>query len=48
LREATSEGAERLRKRGEAARAWVLREYSWERTAAELASFYARLKENLP
>ncbi len=48
LREATSESAERLRQRGEAARAWVLREYSWDRTAGELASFYARLKENLP
>ncbi|MGD1030231.1 MAG: glycosyltransferase [Opitutaceae bacterium] len=48
LREAVAESAEQLRLRGERARDWVLREYSWERTAAALAGFYARLTDNRP
>ena len=46
LREAVSESAERLRKRGKAARDWVLREYSWEKTARTLSAFYSSLKDN--
>ena len=46
LREAVAEGAERLRKRGVAAKEWVLREYSWDRTAAALAAFYSQLRES--
>ena len=40
---ATSEGPHRLRERGRRAREWVLREFSWDRTAHDLASFYQRL-----
>jgi len=44
LRAATSEGAESLRRRGSIGREWVLREYSWEKTARALAEFYAALR----
>jgi glycosyltransferase involved in cell wall biosynthesis len=46
LRAAAEEGAEQLRLRGERARDWVLREYSWEKTARTLGAFYARLRNN--
>lgn len=36
-------GEETLRERGEAARAWAVREYSWDCTAATLAGFYESL-----
>jgi glycosyltransferase involved in cell wall biosynthesis len=48
LREAASESAEQLRSRGEMARRWVLREYSWEKTAGMLADFYDSLRETRP
>jgi glycosyltransferase involved in cell wall biosynthesis len=44
LRQAAAEGVERLRERGERARDWVLREFSWARSAATLSDFYAQLK----
>ena len=37
-------GPDRLRARGAAARAWVVREYSWEKSARWLADFYASLR----
>ena len=43
LRAATTESAESLRHRGTVARAWVLREYSWEQSARILSDFYAGL-----
>lgn len=43
LRAATAEGPPRLRERGCRARAWVLREFSWDKSAAALADFYPRL-----
>lgn len=46
LSEAVAEGADGLRKRGISARDWVLREYSWDKTAAILAAFYSRLRDN--
>jgi len=44
LRAATEEGVQRLRNRGQHARKWVLREFSWDKSAAELAIFYGRLR----
>jgi glycosyltransferase involved in cell wall biosynthesis len=46
IREAVAESAERLLERGKRARDWVLREYSWERTAGALAGFYSSLMDN--
>ena len=43
LRAATAEDVEQLRARGERAREWVLREYSWRRSAEQLNEFYAAL-----
>jgi glycosyltransferase involved in cell wall biosynthesis len=43
LAAAIAEGPERLRERGRSARAWILREYSWERPARALAEFYEKL-----
>ncbi len=37
-------GEETLRERGGSARSWAAREYSWDRTAAALAAFYAGLQ----
>lgn len=44
LKAATAEGARALRERGARAREWVLREFSWDHSAARLAAFYAQLK----
>jgi glycosyltransferase involved in cell wall biosynthesis len=44
LRAATRESAESLRQRGAIARAWVLREFSWVRSARILSEFYAGLR----
>jgi glycosyltransferase involved in cell wall biosynthesis len=44
LRRATSEDAASLRRRGEVARAWVLREYSWEKSAEVISEFYSGLR----
>lgn len=44
LQAATSEAPERLQERGQIGRAWVLREYTWERPARLLSDFYARLR----
>lgn len=41
---AVAEGPERLRERGARAQAWVLREFSWGKSAGTLAAFYASLK----
>ena len=41
---ATSEGKASLRERGRRSREWVLREFSWDKSAAVLASFYQELK----
>lgn len=43
LRAATSEGVDALRRRGSVAREWVLREFSWERSARLLSDFYSSL-----
>lgn len=43
LREATAESPARLRERGTRAREWVLREFSWDKSAATLAAFYQTL-----
>ena len=43
LQSAVSEGADCLRERGARARDWVLEDYSWDRSAARLAQFYAQL-----
>lgn len=44
LAAATAAGDEDRRTRGQRARAWILREFSWDRTAAHLAEFYHRLR----
>jgi glycosyltransferase involved in cell wall biosynthesis len=44
IRSATSEGLEVLRHRGEMARAWVLRDFSWAGSARLLSDFYASLR----
>jgi glycosyltransferase involved in cell wall biosynthesis len=44
LRAATSEGLDSLRRRGALGREWVLREFSWERSARTLSDFYAGLR----
>ena len=46
LKSATAEGAEALRQRGAGGREWVLREYSWTRTAGILSEFYSSLTAN--
>ena len=43
LQAATAEGVNGLRLRGKCAREWVLREYSWDRSARKLAEFYQQL-----
>jgi glycosyltransferase involved in cell wall biosynthesis len=43
LRLATSESAESLRQRGAVGREWVLREYSWSKSAMILVDFYQAL-----
>ena len=43
LQAATAEGPERLRARGAVARAWALPEFSWDKSAKLLTSFYLRL-----
>jgi glycosyltransferase involved in cell wall biosynthesis len=43
LRAATSEAPELLAERGAIGRKWVLREYSWERSASLLMEFYGSL-----
>lgn len=44
LQAATSETREQLRARGARARDWVLSEFSWEKSARDLAQFYEHLK----
>jgi glycosyltransferase involved in cell wall biosynthesis len=39
-----AQGPDRLHARGAAARDWVVREYSWEKSARLLADFYASLR----
>ena len=41
---ATAEGPHRLRERGRRAREWVLREFSWDKSAHDLAAFYQTLQ----
>jgi glycosyltransferase involved in cell wall biosynthesis len=41
---ATGEGVQRLRQRGQLARDWVLKEFSWDRSARHLTDFYEQLK----
>ncbi len=40
---ATAEDSRRLRERGRRAREWVLREFSWDKSARDLVAFYASL-----
>jgi glycosyltransferase involved in cell wall biosynthesis len=42
---ALGEGPQRLRERGRRGREWVLREFSWDKSARDLAMFYQRLLE---
>ncbi len=44
LRAALAEPAASLRGRGNRARDWILREFSWRKSAGELVDFYTRLK----
>jgi glycosyltransferase involved in cell wall biosynthesis len=44
LASATTTPPDELRDRGQKARAWVLREFSWDRAAMVLSEFYVRLK----
>lgn len=44
LREATSEGADALRRRGTMGRDWVLDEFSWSKSAHILSDFYSALR----
>jgi glycosyltransferase involved in cell wall biosynthesis len=44
LREATSLGAEALRERGARGRAWMLRDFSWDRAARDMADVYRWLR----
>jgi glycosyltransferase involved in cell wall biosynthesis len=44
LRAATAESPAALRARGLRAKEWVLREYSWEKSARDLAAFYTTLR----
>ncbi len=46
LAQVTQQADQSLRQRGRAAQAWVLREFAWERAAATLTDFYARLLAN--
>ena len=48
LKTATAEGPPALLTRGAQAREWILREYAWDRSARDLATFYAQLKGNSP
>lgn len=45
LKAAITEARDRLRERGARAREWVLREFSWEKAAAQLGEFYAALRK---
>ncbi|HND62618.1 MAG TPA: glycosyltransferase [Opitutaceae bacterium] len=45
LATALGEATDRLRSRGARARAWVLREYSWDDAARKLEAFYRQLTE---
>ena len=47
IRRATGGGVDRLRARGAHASEWVLREFSWARSAATLGDFYASLKSTM-
>ena len=44
LRAAISEGPDALRRRGSIGREWVLREFSWEKSARTLSQFYDGLR----
>jgi glycosyltransferase involved in cell wall biosynthesis len=44
LRQALAETPDRLRERGRHAREWVLRDYSWEKSAGLLGEFYETLR----
>ncbi|MEO6876136.1 MAG: glycosyltransferase [Opitutaceae bacterium] len=46
LQIAMAESPAQLVERGQRARSWVLREFSWEKSAQELIAFYQRLPEN--
>jgi glycosyltransferase involved in cell wall biosynthesis len=48
LRSATSESLDSLRSRGMIGRDWVLREYSWGKSARILSEFYAGLRNGVP
>ncbi len=48
LEAAMAEGPDRLSERGQRARSWVLREYSWEKSAGELTAFYRQLHSPSP
>ena len=43
---AMGEGPARLAERGQRARAWVLAEFSWEKSAQQLLDFYRQLRES--
>ena len=45
---AMAEGPQRLSERGQRARAWVLQEFSWEKSAQKLTAFYQQLRDSSP
>lgn len=45
LQAATSESVDELARRGAAAREWILREFSWDNSARQLAAFYGELSK---
>ena len=48
LREALGRSAGELARRGEAARAWVLGNFAWEKSASRLLAFYSELRGAIP
>jgi glycosyltransferase involved in cell wall biosynthesis len=48
LRAATSEDADSLIRRGSISREWVLREYSWDKSARVISDFYLALQAGAP
>jgi len=44
IRAATSEGLDSLRRRGAVGSDWIIREFSWEKSARAISEFYARLR----
>jgi glycosyltransferase involved in cell wall biosynthesis len=48
LQVAMAESPARLSERGQRARTWVLQEFSWKKSAAQLVAFYGQLRPSVP